>query len=100
MMAGNGDPAARSADPRGRIEELREQINDHNYRYFVLDDPVISDAQYDALMREVDRARRSASGAGDARFAHAAGRSAAVGRICHRGASGADAELGQRLLAR
>lgn len=38
-----------------RIEELREQINYHNYRYYALDSPVISDAEYDALMRELRR---------------------------------------------
>ncbi|MDD5009953.1 MAG: NAD-dependent DNA ligase LigA [Syntrophorhabdaceae bacterium] len=36
-----------------RIEELREAIEYHNHRYYVLDDPVISDAEYDALMREL-----------------------------------------------
>ena len=36
-----------------RIDELRDRINYHNHRYFVLDDPEISDAQYDELMREL-----------------------------------------------
>ncbi|WP_406568128.1 NAD-dependent DNA ligase LigA [Caldinitratiruptor microaerophilus] len=36
-----------------RIAELVEQIEYHNHRYYVLDDPVISDAEYDALMREL-----------------------------------------------
>jgi len=36
-----------------QIAELREQIHYHNYRYHVLDDPVISDAAYDALMRQL-----------------------------------------------
>ncbi len=36
-----------------RVEALREQIRYHNYRYYVLDEPVISDAEYDALMREL-----------------------------------------------
>lgn len=40
-------------DDARRIEELRRQINYHNYRYHVLDDPVIPDAAYDALMREL-----------------------------------------------
>jgi DNA ligase (NAD+) len=40
-------------DPAQRIEELREQIRYHNYRYHVLDDPVIGDAAYDALYREL-----------------------------------------------
>jgi DNA ligase (NAD+) len=36
-----------------RVEELRSEINLHNYRYYVLDDPLVSDAEYDALMREL-----------------------------------------------
>jgi DNA ligase (NAD+) len=36
-----------------RLAELREQINLHNYRYHVLDDPVISDAEYDRLVIEL-----------------------------------------------
>ena len=33
-----------------RAAELREQINHHNYRYYVLDDTEISDGEYDRLM--------------------------------------------------
>ncbi len=41
------------------IERLREEIERHNYRYYVLDDPIISDAEFDALMQElVDLERR------------------------------------------
>jgi DNA ligase (NAD+) len=40
-----------SAAPRAA--ELREQLRYHNYRYHVLDDPVVSDAEYDLLMREL-----------------------------------------------
>ena len=36
-----------------RAAELREQINLHNYRYHVLDDPLIPDAEYDRLMAEL-----------------------------------------------
>ncbi len=36
-----------------RIDELRDRIDYHNHRYYVLDDPEISDAQYDELMREL-----------------------------------------------
>jgi DNA ligase (NAD+) len=36
-----------------RIAELREIINHHNYRYYVLDSPEISDAEYDELMKEL-----------------------------------------------
>ncbi len=36
-----------------KIEELREKIRYHNYRYYVLDDPIISDVEYDQLMKEL-----------------------------------------------
>jgi DNA ligase (NAD+) len=36
-----------------RVEELRARIEDANYRYYVLNEPTISDAEYDALMREL-----------------------------------------------
>ncbi len=36
------------------VEELREAIRYHDYRYYVLDDPVISDAEYDELMRTLE----------------------------------------------
>ena len=38
-----------------RIEELRSQVNEHLYRYHVLDEPTISDAQFDALIGELRR---------------------------------------------
>ncbi|MFQ6615631.1 MAG: NAD-dependent DNA ligase LigA [Fidelibacterota bacterium] len=36
-----------------RVSELRRQIEYHNYRYYVLDDPELSDAEYDTLFREL-----------------------------------------------
>ena len=39
--------------PAQRAEELRRELNYHNYRYYTLDDPVISDGQYDLLLREL-----------------------------------------------
>ena len=39
-------------------ERLRELINHHNYRYYVLDSPEISDAEYDALMRQLEELER------------------------------------------
>ncbi len=38
---------------KARAEELRREINYHNYRYYVLDDPVISDAEFDSLLAEL-----------------------------------------------
>ena len=37
-----------------KAENLREQINHHNYRYYILDDPEVSDAEYDKLMRQLE----------------------------------------------
>ena len=42
-------------DLRKKVEKLREEIEYHNYRYYVLDEPEISDARYDRLMRELER---------------------------------------------
>ncbi|MCL5997229.1 MAG: hypothetical protein M1546_14415, partial [Chloroflexi bacterium] len=51
--------AVQKQSPAERAVELRGEINEHSYRYHVLDDPVISDAEYDALMnklREIENA--------------------------------------------
>ena len=46
--------AATEQDPAARAEALRRQIAYHNHRYYVLDDPEISDAEYDRLMAELE----------------------------------------------
>ena len=40
-------------DPAKRAAKLRREIEGHNHRYYVLDDPVISDPDYDGLLREL-----------------------------------------------
>lgn len=40
-------------NPEERIRQLRDSVNFHLYRYHVLDAPIISDAEYDALYREL-----------------------------------------------
>jgi len=40
-------------DAAARIQELRDKIEHHNYRYYVLDDPEIPDAEFDRLFREL-----------------------------------------------
>ncbi len=42
-------------DPAVRVEELREQIRRHEHAYYVLDEPQVSDAEYDALFLELRR---------------------------------------------
>ena len=39
--------------PAARAVELRRQLEHHNYRYYVLDDPEVSDAEYDRLLHEL-----------------------------------------------
>ena len=46
-------PGAKQASPLERARDLREQIEDANYRYHALDDPAIADAEYDRLFREL-----------------------------------------------
>ena len=38
-----------------RAAELRAELNYHNHRYYVLDDPEVGDSEYDGLMRELRR---------------------------------------------
>jgi len=47
--------AAPAKNIREKIEKLREKIRYHEHRYFVLDAPEISDAEFDALMNELKR---------------------------------------------
>ena len=44
-----------SSDVEKRVEKLRKQIDEHNYRYHVLDDPSVEDAVYDRLFDELKR---------------------------------------------
>ncbi|MBI66858.1 MAG: DNA ligase (NAD(+)) LigA [Candidatus Marinimicrobia bacterium] len=36
------------------IKSLREKINNHNYQYYVLDNPIISDSEYDKLLKDLE----------------------------------------------
>src|ERR1700680_4487613 len=40
------------------VTHLREQINRHNYRYYVLDDPEVTDSEYDRMMRQLETLER------------------------------------------
>ena len=41
-------------EAKQKIEELSQQINEHNYRYYVLSQPVVSDYDYDMMMKELE----------------------------------------------
>lgn len=47
------EPALTRDEAARRLERLRKQIRHHDYQYYVLDKPEITDAEYDALMREL-----------------------------------------------
>jgi len=49
-----------------RILELRAELDQHDYRYYVLDEPSIPDAEYDRLFQELKALEAEASGAGHA----------------------------------
>jgi len=46
-------------DIKRRIEELRREIEQHNYRYYVLSEPIISDRKYDSLFRELEELEKA-----------------------------------------
>ena len=46
-------PAATNPEIVKKIQDLRKRLHHHNHRYYVLDDPEISDSEYDRLMQEL-----------------------------------------------
>src|SRR5262245_1619033 len=52
-FAGDGMSKRSADESRRRAKQLREEIDQHNYRYYALDNPVVSDAEYDRLFREL-----------------------------------------------
>ncbi len=46
------------SDVDGRVNALRAAIRQHNYRYYVQDAPIVSDAEYDRLMHELEQLER------------------------------------------
>ncbi len=48
-------PAAKNKDVEKKIETLRDKIRHHEYRYYALDDPEISDTEFDQIMNELKK---------------------------------------------
>jgi DNA ligase (NAD+) len=44
---------AAEAELQRRFAELRREIEQHNYRYYILDEPQVPDAEYDRLMQQL-----------------------------------------------
>src|SRR3546814_20420647 len=53
MPAQPTDAQSSATTPAHRVAQLRQQIDDANYRYHVLDAPNIPDAEFDRLLREL-----------------------------------------------
>lgn len=43
-----------NTEAKNRIEQLVRELKEHNYRYYILDEPVISDAEFDRLLKELE----------------------------------------------
>ncbi len=46
-------------DIKQRIESLREQLNTHNYNYYVLNDPTVSDHDFDMMMKQLEELEKA-----------------------------------------
>ncbi len=64
-----------------RAQELRQQLEHHAYRYYVLDDPEIGDDEYDRLLDELRAIEARLPGPGHPRLAHPASRGEPVGKL-------------------
>lgn len=51
-------PAMSTLLPADRVRRLRDEINEHSYRYYVLNAPTISDREFDALLAELEKLER------------------------------------------
>lgn len=59
-MAFNSEPEAKPPeDAVKRVQALRSEITEHNHRYYVLNDPAVSDRHYDVLLRELESLERA-----------------------------------------
>ena len=98
----SGDAQVEAAPPEAREEhrDLSEQVEDARWRYYVLDDPTLSDADFDRRMRRLEELEDAVPRAAHARLADAEGRRRGVDRVHRRGPPRADDEPRQRLLLR
>ena len=54
-MPADSPPEVTAREARRRIADLRRDLVRHEHRYYVLDDPDVSDAEFDVLMRELQQ---------------------------------------------
>ena len=68
---------------RREIAKLRKEIEKHNYHYYVLDSPLVSDAGYDRLFRRLADLEKDLSRVGHARFPYSKSGGATPGKVPH-----------------
>ncbi len=85
-------------DVRDRHSRLSRELDEHLYRYHVLDSPTVSDGEYDALMRELQRIEDGPSVPADAELTDPAGRGDVLDPLHPGRAPRAAAEPRQRVL--
>ena len=57
------DPEKLSAEEAGRAaSQLRQEIHRHNYHYYIKDEPVIDDSEYDRLFRKLEQIEKKYPG--------------------------------------
>ncbi len=88
---------AELATAKLRADELRAKLEHHSYRYYVLDAPELSDADFDQLLRELRALEEKHPDSADAGLADATGGRRGVGAVRAGEALGAPALLGQCL---
>jgi DNA ligase (NAD+) len=59
VTSGSADPDLGLSQARERVERLRGEIRHHNQRYYELDEPEVSDAEYDEIVRELAALERA-----------------------------------------
>ena len=79
---------------QSQIDALKSRINEWAHAYYVDDDPIVSDATYDADMRELEALEQQAGGA-TRRLPHPTSHGRSLGRLCAREAPRANAVAGQ-----
>ncbi len=85
-----------SKSPQQQVEELRTELRRHEYLYYVLDQPEITDIEYDVRMRKLQELEAKHPELLTSGFAHAACRRQAARRFCQNAALRAHAQSGQR----
>lgn len=85
-------------DYKSEMAQLRRTLNEAGYRYYVLDDPTMSDYEYDHMLRRLEELEAEHPGGDCTRFSYPAGRGAGAGELSAGGPRCSPGEPAGRLL--